>query len=43
MSTSADDSAVVVCVDGSPASDIAVRRVTRAEHARVQVLVARLP
>ena len=43
MSTSADDSAVVVCVDGLPASDAAVRRATRAEPARVPVLVARLP
>jgi hypothetical protein len=38
MSTSVDHSAVVVCVDGSPASDTAVRRVTRAEPARVPVL-----
>jgi nucleotide-binding universal stress UspA family protein len=29
MSTSADDSAVVVCVDGSPASDAAVRWAAR--------------
>ncbi|MDT5245467.1 MAG: hypothetical protein QOD36_2843 [Mycobacterium sp.] len=38
MSTSADDSAVLVCVDDLPASDGAVRRA-----ARVPVLVARLP
>jgi hypothetical protein len=38
MSTSADDSAVVVCVDDLPASDAAVRRAVG-----VPVLVARLP
>jgi len=38
MSTSADDSAAMFCVDGSPASDAAVRWAER-----VPVLVARLP
>jgi len=38
MSTSADDSAVMVCVDGSPASEAVVRWAER-----VPILVARLP
>jgi hypothetical protein len=38
MFKSANDSAVMVCVDGSPASDAVVRWAER-----VPVLVARLP
>ena len=35
MSTSADDSAVMACVDGSPASDAAVER-ARARRVRAR-------